>query len=65
MSSAIEHPTSAGAVGGAGSGSRVMRARRVDDKAAHQLSTSVPTAAEPATAGGRAPRSSHAIRPPR
>ncbi|MGZ6574800.1 MAG: non-hydrolyzing UDP-N-acetylglucosamine 2-epimerase [Solirubrobacteraceae bacterium] len=53
MSSAIEHPTSAGAVGGAGSGSRVMRARRVDDKAAHQLSTSAPTAAESATA--RAP----------
>ena len=48
MSSAIEYSTNGSAFSEAGSGSRVLRARLVDDKAADQLSTSVPTAAEPA-----------------
>ena len=50
MSSTIEYPTNASASGEAGIGSRLRRARLVDDKAAHQLSTSVPTAAELAPA---------------
>jgi UDP-N-acetylglucosamine 2-epimerase (non-hydrolysing) len=61
MSSAIEYPTNGSAFGEAGTGSRVLRARLVDDKAAHQLSTSVPTAAEPATVCG-APAAANARR---
>jgi UDP-N-acetylglucosamine 2-epimerase (non-hydrolysing) len=50
MDAATDYLPPRGVSGEAGTGSRVVRARLVDDKAAHQLSTSVPTAAEPATA---------------